>query len=59
VGAEIEMISLEEREYRLRKALQSLKDDYEFIFIDCAPSLGLITLKRPCGFGFCYYSGSM
>ena len=45
VGAEIEMISLEEREYRLRKALQSLKDDYEFIFIDCAPSLGLITLN--------------
>lgn len=45
VGAEIEMISLEEREYKLRKALQPLKDDYEFIFIDCAPSLGLITLN--------------
>lgn len=45
VGAEIEMISLEDREYKLRKALQPLKDDYEFIFIDCAPSLGLITLN--------------
>lgn len=45
VGAEIEMISLEEREYKLRKALQPLRDHYEFILIDCAPSLGLITLN--------------
>ncbi|MBP5711243.1 MAG: ParA family protein [Bacteroidales bacterium] len=44
-GAEVEMISLENREFRLREALRPLKDDYEFIIIDCAPSLGLITIN--------------
>lgn len=45
VGAEIELISEEEREFRLRKALEPLKDDFDFILIDCSPSLGLITLN--------------
>ncbi|MEG1556020.1 MAG: AAA family ATPase [Bacteroidales bacterium] len=45
VGAEIEMISFDRREYRMKDAIYSLKNDYEFILIDCAPSLGLITLN--------------
>ena len=45
VGAEIEMISLDDRESRLKKALQSVKNDYDFILIDCSPSLGLITIN--------------
>jgi len=45
VGAEIEMVSIDRREYRLRDALQSFKNEYEFIIIDCAPSLGLITVN--------------
>jgi chromosome partitioning protein len=45
VGAEIELISEEEREFKLRKALEPLKDDFDFILIDCSPSLGLITLN--------------
>ncbi|MFT5149862.1 MAG: chromosome partitioning protein, partial [Flavobacteriales bacterium] len=42
VGAEIELINLENREYRLRKVLDEVKNDYDFIIIDCSPSLGLI-----------------
>jgi ATPases involved in chromosome partitioning len=45
VGAELEMISFDRREYRMRDALTAIKDEYEFILIDCAPSLGLITLN--------------
>jgi chromosome partitioning protein len=45
VGAELEMIDLENREFMMRKAIESVKDDYEFIMIDCAPSLGLITVN--------------
>ena len=45
VGAELEMIDMENREFMMRKAIESVKDDYEFIFIDCAPSLGLITVN--------------
>jgi chromosome partitioning protein len=45
VGAEIEMVSLEEREYLLKKALKSIRSKYDFIFIDCPPSLGLLTLN--------------
>jgi len=43
VGAEIEMINLPNRELRLKKVLESIKDEYDFIIIDCSPSLGLIT----------------
>ena len=45
VASEIELVNQKEREYTLKKALQSVKDQYDFILIDCAPSLGLITLN--------------
>ena len=45
VGAEIEMINLDEREYKMKKVLNKIKDDYDFIIIDCSPSLGLITIN--------------
>lgn len=45
VAAEIEIVDEPEREYLLRKALDEVKDDYDYIIIDCAPSLGLITLN--------------
>jgi chromosome partitioning protein len=45
VGAELEMIDMENRESMMKNAILSVKDDYEFIFIDCAPSLGLITVN--------------
>lgn len=45
VGAEIEMIDLEEREIQMKKALVKAKEEYDFIIIDCSPSLGLITVN--------------
>lgn len=45
VAIEIELVDKENREYMLRKALEQVKDDYDYILIDCAPSLGLITLN--------------
>jgi chromosome partitioning protein len=45
VGAEIELIDLPRREYRLRQAIQPVLGDYEFILIDCPPSLSLLTLN--------------
>lgn len=45
VGAEIELIGEAEREHRMRQALEPLRDDFDFILIDCSPSLGLITLN--------------
>ena len=45
VGAELEMINMEQREYRLKEALAKIKDQYDFIIIDCSPSLGLITVN--------------
>ncbi len=45
VGAELEMINLPNREHRLKMALDKIKDDYDFIIIDCSPSLGLITVN--------------
>jgi chromosome partitioning protein len=45
VGAEIEMINMPNRERMMRMALNKLKDDYDFIIIDCSPSLGLITIN--------------
>ncbi len=45
VGAELEMINMPNREHRMKRALDQLRDDYDFIIIDCSPSLGLITLN--------------
>lgn len=45
VGAELEMINLPNREHMLKMALEKIKDDYDFIIIDCSPSLGLITVN--------------
>ena len=44
-GAEVELVSLMSREYRLKEKLDVVKDDYDYIVIDCPPSLGLITLN--------------
>ncbi len=45
VAIEIELVDKDQREYMLRNALASIKDDYDFILVDCAPSLGLLTLN--------------
>ncbi len=45
VGAELEMINMPNREFLLKEALAQIKDDYDFILIDCSPSLGLITVN--------------
>lgn len=44
-GAEIELVDLPRREQRMRNALESVRDEYDFILIDCPPSLGLITIN--------------
>lgn len=45
VGAEIEMINLTDREYKMKAVLNKIRDNYDFIIIDCSPSLGLITIN--------------
>lgn len=45
VGAEIELVNMEKREYALKKCLKLVKNDYDYILIDCLPSLGLITIN--------------
>jgi chromosome partitioning protein len=45
VGAEVEMVNIESREEKMRDALQLIKEQYDFIVIDCSPSLGLITIN--------------
>lgn len=45
VGAEVEMINLQNREGRMKQALAEAKNTYDFIIIDCSPSLGLITVN--------------
>ena len=55
VGAEIEMINYPNRERVLKRILEPVKDDYDFIIIDCSPSLGFITVNAldSCRFGDC------
>lgn len=45
VGAEVEMVNIQKREEKMRDALKDIKKDYDFIIIDCSPSLGLITIN--------------
>lgn len=44
-GAEIEMVHMDNREYKLKKLIDEIKDNYDFIFLDCPPSLGMITIN--------------
>ena len=44
-GAEIELTEMNRRELKLRECLDSIKDDYDFVFIDCPPSLGLLSIN--------------
>jgi len=44
-GAEIELVQLEGREHRLKNAVAKIKDDFDFLFIDCPPSLGLLSIN--------------
>jgi chromosome partitioning protein len=45
VGAEIELVALDQRESRLRDAIEPVAKDYEFVIVDCPPSLGLLTIN--------------
>lgn len=47
-GAEIELIGVDEKEYLLKKALDPVKDEYDFILIDCPPSLNMLTINSMC-----------
>ena len=44
-GAEFDLYQLDDREYRLKTQLEKIKDDFDYIFIDCPPSLGMITVN--------------
>ncbi len=50
-GAEIELVSIEAREYQLKAAIEVVKKDCDFILIDCPPSLGLLTINALCAAG--------
>lgn len=44
-GAEVQLVNVENREFKLKSKLENIKDDYDYILIDCPPSLGLVTLN--------------
>lgn len=48
VGAELELAEVANREFVLKKIIDQVKDDYDYIFIDCQPSLGIITINSLC-----------
>lgn len=48
-GAEIELVSMENRENRLKEALALVNDEYDFVLVDCPPSLSMLTLNGLCG----------
>lgn len=48
VGAEVELVELSDREHRLRAALETARGGYEFLFVDCPPSLSLLTVNALC-----------
>ncbi len=48
VGAEIELVDMEQREYQLRHAIQKVANEYDYILIDCPPSLGMLTVNALC-----------
>lgn len=48
VGAEIELVDMPHREYRLRQAIESVSNEFDYVLIDCPPSLGLLTVNSLC-----------
>ena len=47
-GSEVELVELDKREYRLKDAVSRVKEEYDFIIIDCPPSLSLLTINALC-----------
>ena len=45
VGAEVEMVDLENRDHRMKNCLSKIRDEYDFIIIDCSPALGIVTVN--------------